>query len=337
MQTFIDLVQRHEQAFYLFVHKVHSKGEGLFDSLMKWIELFLTSYREGLREKISLDFILPHSGLERNQVLKEVDEVARYHYKLKLVHEDKVRRRFGRRSEETETEADAEDAATQQMLENLMQDLSVGDLLQSDAQDVGLDGEDLDMEDDSSEYETATSSGGSDDDSSSDDSEEKNQRAPKVPPKAIQQSRSESLAYSPRSPAKTHHSPSQLQSTHGRDRVGSTGEVRQLPTRTRTRSLGALKSVLTTKISPPPLPSLPPKSSHNKPLPSSPMTANRSSMDSRMGGPSKKLQTPQLRPRKAKGTSTAIKPPELQHIPNLLPVFVEIVSLPLSATKEFDY
>ena len=38
MQIFIDLIQRHEQSFYSFVHKVHSKGAGLFDSLTKWVE-----------------------------------------------------------------------------------------------------------------------------------------------------------------------------------------------------------------------------------------------------------------------------------------------------------
>ena len=51
VQTFIDLVERHEQSFYNFVHKVHAKGEGLFDSLMKWIQLFLSVFREGFDEK----------------------------------------------------------------------------------------------------------------------------------------------------------------------------------------------------------------------------------------------------------------------------------------------
>ncbi|KAJ4478105.1 hypothetical protein J3R30DRAFT_2860798 [Lentinula aciculospora] len=56
VQAFVDLIQRHEQSFYSFVHKVHSKGEGLFDSLMRWIELFLTFMREGLGQPISLEF-----------------------------------------------------------------------------------------------------------------------------------------------------------------------------------------------------------------------------------------------------------------------------------------
>ncbi|WWC60567.1 uncharacterized protein I303_103141 [Kwoniella dejecticola CBS 10117] len=94
VQTFIDLVQRHEQSFYSFVHNVHSKGQGLFDSLMGWIELFLTYARTGLPQSIDLEFILPASEEARRAVMKEVDSVAEYHYKLKVAHEEKIRRRF---------------------------------------------------------------------------------------------------------------------------------------------------------------------------------------------------------------------------------------------------
>ncbi|WWC68386.1 uncharacterized protein I206_102311 [Kwoniella pini CBS 10737] len=94
VQTFIDLVQRHEQSFYSFVHNVHSKGQGLFDSLMGWIELFLTYARTGLPQPIDLEFILPASEDARRAVMKEVDSVAEYHYKLKVAHEEKIRRRF---------------------------------------------------------------------------------------------------------------------------------------------------------------------------------------------------------------------------------------------------
>jgi hypothetical protein len=94
VQTFIDLVQRHEQAFYSFVHNVHSKGSGLFDSLMAWIELFLSYARDGLPEPVDLEFLLPDSGPQRRAIMAEVDAVAQYHYRLKLAHEEKIRRRF---------------------------------------------------------------------------------------------------------------------------------------------------------------------------------------------------------------------------------------------------
>ncbi|CAD6898166.1 unnamed protein product [Tilletia controversa] len=45
VQIFIDLVQRHEGRFYTFVHQVHSKGSGLFDGLMHWAELFINFVR----------------------------------------------------------------------------------------------------------------------------------------------------------------------------------------------------------------------------------------------------------------------------------------------------
>ncbi|KAL7422844.1 hypothetical protein Q5752_002140 [Cryptotrichosporon argae] len=94
VQTFIDLVQRHEQAFYSFVHNVHSKGQGLFDSLMAWIELFLSYARDGLPHRLDLEVLLPHAEDERARIFKEVDDVAQYHYKLKVAHEEKIRRRF---------------------------------------------------------------------------------------------------------------------------------------------------------------------------------------------------------------------------------------------------
>lgn len=94
VQTFIDLVQRHEQAFYSFVHNVHSKGQGLFDSLMAWIELFLSFARDGLPHPVDLEFLLPDSGSQRQAIMQEVDAVAQYHYRMKVAHEEKIRRRF---------------------------------------------------------------------------------------------------------------------------------------------------------------------------------------------------------------------------------------------------
>ncbi|WWD05460.1 hypothetical protein V865_003537 [Kwoniella europaea PYCC6329] len=127
VQTFIDLVQRHEQSFYTFVHNVHSKGQGLFDSLMSWIELFLTYARTGLPQPLDLEIILPASEEERRTVMKEVDSIAEYHYKLKIAHEEKIRRRF-RSAAATGPEAAGvgadEEAA---LLDSVMASLSIGE------------------------------------------------------------------------------------------------------------------------------------------------------------------------------------------------------------------
>lgn len=93
--TFMDLVQRHEGSFYHFVHSVHSKGEDLFDGLMKWIELFLNFIRDGLNpEGVTLDFLLPHGGEERQAIMQEIDAVIEYHRALKIAHHERLRRRL---------------------------------------------------------------------------------------------------------------------------------------------------------------------------------------------------------------------------------------------------
>ncbi|KIY71442.1 hypothetical protein CYLTODRAFT_435231 [Cylindrobasidium torrendii FP15055 ss-10] len=165
VQAFIDLVQRHEQSFYNFVYKVHSKGESLFDSLMRWIELFITVLRDGIGGELSLEFLLPHLPEERRKILEEVDKVATYHYKLKIAHEDKVRRRFGRAS----GKADSEEQEVEKMVENIVGELNFGDLVSGDvaelaAADSGSDetgSSDEEDEDEDEDDETDSSDEGS--------------------------------------------------------------------------------------------------------------------------------------------------------------------------------
>lgn len=145
VQTFIDLVQRHEQAFYTFVHNVHSKGQGLFDSLMAWIELFLSYARDGIDQPIDLEFILPHAGENRAQIMAEVDAVAQYHYKLKVAHEEKVRRRFNKAGP-TDDEA--------ALLASVMDSLSIGASTMEEAGEINDEtSEEEDDDDDDDEYE----------------------------------------------------------------------------------------------------------------------------------------------------------------------------------------
>ncbi|KAG8931592.1 hypothetical protein FRC01_001097 [Tulasnella sp. 417] len=156
VQTFINLVQRHEQAFYFFVHKVHSKGEGLFDSLTHWVELFITLMREGLGQDISLEYLLPHSEPERVAIFKEIDAVALYHYKLKIAHEEKVRRRFdGRVKNDVDA---AEEEAAQDLVDGVIGDLSLGELMQGDIDEIT---------DSSDEYTSSEEESSDDDDDDS--------------------------------------------------------------------------------------------------------------------------------------------------------------------------
>jgi len=343
VQTFINLVQRHEQAFYTFVHKVHSKGEGLFDSLMKWSELYITFIREGLGEEISLEFLLPHTGKERANVLKEVDEVAMYHYKLKLAHEDKLRRRFGR-AQNGAKGADAEDEAVKKLMDGVMRDLSVGELVRGEAEDAAAAEDEDDSEEySSSEYETASGSDDGSDDSGSEEtsSVETNEGGSNRPRPAVA-TRSSTISQPPTSPNGPHRFPSRSNHQRERDqqrhtprgRSATSDNAHTLRPRSRTRSLQAIKNMLKKSASQtaPPVPPVPPLvkqssnvSPYDKPLPPSPMVNSRTSVDSNHSQKQPRPALPQLHPRKAKEKVGGLTPPELHHIPNLLPVFVEIM------------
>ncbi|KAH8105826.1 hypothetical protein BXZ70DRAFT_886429 [Cristinia sonorae] len=321
VQMFVNLIQRHEQAFYHFVHKVHSKGEGLFTSLMQWIELFLTLMREGLGEPISLEFLLPHKGAERDAIIKEVDDVARYHYKLKVAYEAKVRRRFGRT--QGRTDADAEDEEVAQMVNGVVEDLSFGDLVKGDADDLAAAQTDSD-ESDSSEEDSSDEVS---DDDDSDDSESGSEgssesstegggaQTPKERPHGPSVARSATVGHSPRYPQTPpmKHPPTPSTRSH------QTSQSVQMRSPSYTRS----------PISPTPSGSGMQRSmtldtAAMKELPPIP----GGSTSSNAGTPRRERERPRLASTAAKKKAKAEgpKPPTLEHVPRLLPLFVEMVS-----------
>ncbi|KAI0352942.1 hypothetical protein OH77DRAFT_1558589 [Trametes cingulata] len=326
VQIFIDLIQRHEQSFYSFVHKVHSKGEGLFTSLMRWIELFLTLMREGLGEPISLEFLLPHTGADRENILREVDEVALYHYKLKVAYEAKLRRRFGRT--QGMNDADAEDEAAAQLVNGVVRDLSFGDLVKGDADDLAA--QETDEEDDSSDEDSSSGSGSShsDSDSESDDSDEtdsdgsgggsdtERDSTPHPDSMAPPPARSHTIAYSPAQQRPPPHMRPPSQGVRHSADMPRPREVEDVPSHAPPR---ARSRTLSTPSRPPPadarfkdLPP-PPGSKDLPPVPNSRQQEKRPALP--------KAKTP---PKPKKGAATP-KPPDLQHIPQLLPLFVEMV------------
>lgn len=114
VQVFIDLVSRHESKFYNFVHQVHSKGSGLFDGLMQWIELFInfvkgegntsnssedassSKKRRGIGS-VDLEICLPAGGNQRKEVMEEIDQLVVHAYRLKFQREIKMRKKIVRR------------------------------------------------------------------------------------------------------------------------------------------------------------------------------------------------------------------------------------------------
>ncbi|KAJ7682778.1 hypothetical protein DFH06DRAFT_304506 [Mycena polygramma] len=332
VQSFIDLIERHEQSFYNFVHKVHSKGEGLFDSLMRWIELFLTVVREGLGDPISLEFLLPHTGQERQDILTEVDKVAAYHYKLKVLYEDKLRRRFGKvQVNVMQNDADAEDEATKALVDGVAEEINFGELIQGDA--VDLAAEETDEE---SEESSDVESSGTDDDSESDEesTEESSEESAEREKTPIQSPRPipppVKTQHTPHTtPHRTPHPPRPREEGNMTPKANTTPTQRQRSLSLKTsRSMTFIKDQLN-QVSlgrrsqdSPPVPPLPKSlaAAMSKPLPPSPSPL--SSVE-QFAPSSSRPPLPKRRPRKKRAET--IKPPDLQHIPRLLPIFKEMM------------
>ncbi|KAI0254894.1 hypothetical protein BJV78DRAFT_1336574 [Lactifluus subvellereus] len=373
VQIFIDLIERHEQSFYYFVHKVHSKGEGLFSGLMRWIELFLDVVREGLGEPISLEFVLPHTGDERREIMKEIDEVALYHYKRKVAYETKLRRRFGRAGGTDINNGD--DEATREIVNGFVRDVSFGDLMRGDMLDMAA--EDEEESDDSyeltSEYESVTD----DDETGSEESKEILSSPPALsrvspPTPSVSGSRSQPAQQPfppsqlskvailpptklpPSSPAPSVTSPT---STGARLRkLSLTLRKSRSMTFGRTRPSSSNSADPPPPL-PPPVPPLPQSITHPrstapltgrpKPLPPQPASPSSTRTSSSLvpGAPastpallhpphtpsaqkrspaSQKLSQTPTKPNH-KQTPEGLKPPELKKLPELLPIFVEMV------------
>lgn len=299
VQTFIDLVGRHEQAFYSFVHKVHANGKGLFESLMRWIEVFLTVVREGLGSPVSLEWLLPHGGQERMNMMNEIDEVARYHYKLKIAHEERVRRRFTRA--QGHDDADAEDEVTQALVNGVVGEINFGELVQSDALDLAAEESDDESDESSSEYETDSS--GSYEDAESEESEEERSTPTRS---RVQTARPSPHISSPQRPL-------------------TPPPIQQPPPSILQRSI-SLRSTKSANFShqmnwkdAPPVPPLPPSLHRaDKPLPPPPPTTTARAAENRERAPDHPSH-------KSKGSTNMLKPPDLVYIPLLLPLFVEVM------------
>lgn len=330
VQMFIDLIQRHEQAFYTFVHNVHSKGEGLFNDLMHWIELSLTVIREGLGESLSLEFLLPHTGEEREQIVSEIDKMALYHYKLKVLYEEKLRRRFGRAH--GNSDADREDELTQELLNDLADKVNFGELLSGDAIDLAAQ-----MTDDESSSEEYSSEVDTNSESGSNEIQGQHHRAEQSLESSVTSS---TLLKMKQPPQKNSQHPHQSKQ-HSRIDPVQVATPQQPIRRHRSLSLKGVRSLISLRngssqrSNTPPVPPIPksaytslPKPLPSKPLPPSPTdhpqpTPSKSTAQQQQQNQDRQLRPPMELKKKPEQKS---KPPELKFIPQLLPVFVEMVS-----------
>ena len=316
---------------------------------MKWIELFLTIVREGLKEPISLEYLLPHTGKERDEIMAEVDKVALYHYKLKVLYENKLRRRFGRANGQSQADADE---ATQTLIDGFVGDVNLGELT-NDTVDMAAEVSDEEVTDEESSSEGSSTSESTGDEDESDESEHEgsgylNGKAMAVSPAPVSPSPSTSNKhnYDTNSGSCQRSTPQVLRS--------SPLSAQPQPAVLRKKKSFSLKksksmNFFTSNLSfsgggddAPPVPPLPrsktfyPPVQSSKPLPLNP--TSQGAMEEPPPAPPPKdappvqqqqppqRNKPSLKTKPKKKPPQTLKPPELEHIPKLLPVFAEIVS-----------
>ncbi|KAI8331583.1 hypothetical protein BC941DRAFT_438751 [Chlamydoabsidia padenii] len=143
-QPFVDLVQRHEQKFYRFVHDVHAQDKThLFDDLLRYVDRVSSFALNGFGDQhgsLNMSSLVEASttvSKDQYSVLeKEINQVCDYNQQLKELH---VARRKAKLMQTME--AGNESQATQDILDFLP---ASGSALAPLLQDMA----DLDMEDD---------------------------------------------------------------------------------------------------------------------------------------------------------------------------------------------
>lgn len=98
VQAFIDLCERHQDNFYKFIHEVHIHDNGLFGSLMSWIEGILEFLRHGPRGKLDMNALI-HGAVDikqvdKNKALEEINSLIQWHEDRKRWHLNKTRQKM---------------------------------------------------------------------------------------------------------------------------------------------------------------------------------------------------------------------------------------------------
>ncbi|OGM43647.1 PX domain protein [Aspergillus bombycis] len=99
VQSFIDLCERHQASFYKFVHEVHLHDNGLFGSLMGWIEDILDFLRHGpVGGKLDMNALLHGAKdvgqIDKDKALDEINALIKWHEDRKRWHLNKTRQKM---------------------------------------------------------------------------------------------------------------------------------------------------------------------------------------------------------------------------------------------------
>ncbi|KAF3158610.1 hypothetical protein TWF225_008917 [Orbilia oligospora] len=99
VQAFIDLCARHEDNFFKFIHEVHLHDNGLFSSLMGWIEDILAFLRNGPKRgaldmnKLFEDAVA-QKVIDSAKAKAEIDSLIKWQFDRKRWHEGKTRQKM---------------------------------------------------------------------------------------------------------------------------------------------------------------------------------------------------------------------------------------------------
>lgn len=99
VQAFIDLCARHEDNFYKFIHEVHIHDNGLFQSLMTWIEEILDFLRKGPQGgKMDMNALFQGAvgvnQIDKDVALTEINALIKWHEDRKRWHLNKTRQKM---------------------------------------------------------------------------------------------------------------------------------------------------------------------------------------------------------------------------------------------------
>lgn len=99
VQAFIDLCARHEDKFYNFVHEVHIHDDGLFESLMGWLEGILAFLRMGpkggaLDMNMLLSQAVAKGDVDLEVAKEEINALIKWQARRRKWHEDKTRQKM---------------------------------------------------------------------------------------------------------------------------------------------------------------------------------------------------------------------------------------------------
>ncbi|EAW09392.1 PX domain protein [Aspergillus clavatus NRRL 1] len=108
VQAFIDLCERHQDNFYKFIHEVHLHDNGLFGSLMAWIEDILEFLRRGPHGgKLDMNALLHGAKdvgqIDESKALAEIDSLIKWHADRKRWHLNKTRQKMAAEGTGNET------------------------------------------------------------------------------------------------------------------------------------------------------------------------------------------------------------------------------------------